>query len=160
MTSEPRTLRAFLARLKVYRFPQTNADAIQVIRKDDLDAALLAYEQHNGKEEKTEAEVDSRCSASVVSNVPEVDRIGGLVVALTSSLRSGLLFDDLDEPLNDYGKRIVRKILAYEQRQPVRAPSERLDELARRVTAAQCEYNDFAKRSSHDNVRPTKASTD
>jgi hypothetical protein len=35
-----------------------------------------------------------------------------LVARLTDSLRSGLLFDNLDEPLDAYGKRIVRVVLA------------------------------------------------
>jgi hypothetical protein len=40
---------------------------------------------------------------------------------LAESLRSGLLFGSTDEPLDDYGKRIVRVILAAVQAQPVSA---------------------------------------
>ena len=35
-----------------------------------------------------------------------------LAAALQASLRSGLLFGRVDEPLDDYGKRLVRVILS------------------------------------------------
>ena len=64
----------------------------------------------------------------MVSPLPEVDSVGRVVEDVRLSLRSGLLFNDLDEPVDDYGKRLLRKVLTRIERA---ALSERAPETPR-----------------------------